>query len=304
MLVADGSVTLTSIAFGAYLGITWTGRHSLEMSLLTDSERDPYAARSGTATIVLSFSATLASTLLLAAFSEQSRHVYWLYGALCIFGALFLGKAIPHTEPVALKAPMAVIRQPRFIACMPLFFLESGLFGIGQAMAATGASNALGAASHYGWVSTVAGLAGGLALYFTRKSRNVDNRTHWFGGACLVMAAAYLLLGASAWVPALYIAHSLLRAAGAPFLAASQQVLNQCMLDIRGELPDRIFARELTLWVLRMAALGMFWMIAGLLSQGQLLVVGSMLLAAAMATEYVLGKTLFGNKHPELEQAA
>ncbi|HZW20685.1 hypothetical protein [Noviherbaspirillum sp.] len=293
LLVADGSVALTAIAFGSYLGMTWTGRHALEMSLLADSERDPYAARSGTATIVLSFSATLASTVLLAAFSEQSRYVYWLYGAFCIFGALFLGKAIPPTDPVVLKAPLAVIRQPRFIACLPIFFLESGLFGISQAMAATGASNALGVASHFGWVTTVAGLAGGAALYITRKKRNKDNRAHWFGGACLVMSASYLLLGASAWIPALYIVHSMMRAAGAPFLAASQQVLNQCTLDIRGELADRIFARELVLWVLRMAALFLFWGLAMVLTPLHLFLAGSAFLAGAMATEYAIGRALF-----------
>lgn len=134
----------------------------------------PLAALQGA---IGSFGATLASTLLLATFSEQSRYVYWLYGALCIFGALFLGKAIPHTEPVSLKAPLAVIRQPRFIACMPIFFLESGLFGISQAMAATGASNALGVASHYGWVSTVAGLAGAAFLAAAMATEYVIGRS-------------------------------------------------------------------------------------------------------------------------------
>ncbi|OWW22583.1 hypothetical protein [Noviherbaspirillum denitrificans] len=293
LLTADGSVALTAIAFGAYLGITWTGRHALEMSLLADAERDAYAARSGTAMIVLSFSATLASTLLLASFSEQSRYVYWLYGALCLFGALFLGKAIPRTEPVTLKDPLAVIRQPRFIACMPIFFLESGLFGISQAMTATGASSALGVASHYGWVTTAAGLAGGAALYMTRKMRNKDNRAHWFGGACLAMSASWLLLGASAWIPLLYIVHSVARAAGSPFLAASQQVLNQCTLDIRGTLADRIFARELVLWMLRMTALFLFWGLALVLTPRQLFLAGAAFLAAAMATEYAIGKALF-----------
>jgi len=303
LLAADGSVALTAIAFGAYLGLTWTARHSLEMSLLEDHERDPYAARTGTATIVLSVASTLAATLLLAASAEQSRYVYWWYAALCIAGALFLGKSIPHTAPVSLKAPLSVLRQPRFIACLPLFFLESGLFGIGLAMASTGASNALGVASHYGWVSTLAGLAGGMALYVTRKNRNTANRAQWFGGSCLVMAVAYLLLGASAWIPALYIVHSVLRAAGSPFLGASQAVLNQCTLDIRGDLADRIFAREFVLWVLRLIALCLFWGLAKLLQPMQLLVVGSTLLAAAMATEYVIGKTLFW-RVPVAEQAA
>lgn len=304
LLVADGSVALTAIAFGAYLGMTWTGRHALEMSLLVDADRDRYAARSCTATIILGFGATLVATLLLASFSEQSRTVYWLYGALCIFGALFLGKAIPHTEPVALKAPLSVIRQPRFIACLPIFFLESGLFGISQAMAATGASNALGVPSHYGWVSTVAGLAGGVALYVTRKKRNVDNRAQWFGGACLAMSMSWLLLGASAWIPALYIVHSVMRAAGTPFLGASQHVLNQCTLDIRGELADRIFARELVLWVLRMASLFLFWGLAMVLKPIHLFLAGSAFLAGAIATEYVIGKALFWNSAASARQAA
>lgn len=34
----------------------------------------------------------------------------------------------------------------------------------------------------------MAGLAGGVAPYITRKKRNKDNRAHWFGGACLAMA--------------------------------------------------------------------------------------------------------------------
>ena len=303
LLVADGSVALTAIAYGAYLGLTWTARHSLEMLLLPDEERDVYAARTGTATIVLGVATTFAATLLLAAFTEQSRHVYWLYAALCIFGALFLGKDIPDTKPVKLTLTLSVVTQPRFTACLPLFFLESGLFGISQAMASTGASHALRTASHYGWVSTAAGLAGGIALYFTRKNRNRDNRAHWFGAACGVMALSYLLLGASAWLPALYIAHSVLRAAGSPFLGASQQVLNQCTLDIRGELADRIFARELVLWMLRMAALGLFWMLAEALSSTQLLVVGSCLLAAAMLTEYAVGRALFWNKGEGLRAA-
>lgn len=305
LLVADGSVALTAIAFGSYLGLTWTGRHALEMTLLADTDRDPYAARSGTATVMLSFAATFGATLLLTAFSEQSRTVYWLYAGLCLFGALFLGRALPGTPPVMLKAPLAVIRQPRFIACMPIFFLESGLFGISQAMNASGAIKALSAASHFGWVTTLAGLAGGLALYFTRKARHVGNRAGWFGAACMVMGFSYLLLGASAWLPALYIVHSVLRAAGAPFLGASQQVLNQCTLDIRGELADRIFARELVLWVLRMTTLVAFWALAGVLSPSQLLVAGSGFLAAAMATEYLIGKNLFwSGKTAQAAQAA
>ena len=304
ILAGDGTVATMAIAYGSFIGMTWSARHSLEMSLLQDAERDSYAAHAVTTMIILGVVSTLTATLVLAVSAERSDCVYWLYGALCVLGASFLGKAIPDTPHVCLKAPLSVMRQPRFLACLPLFFLESGLFGISQAMASAGAVNALGTASRFGWVATLAGLAGGVALYLTRKSRQVQNRTHWFGGACVVVALSFMLLGASAWVPALYIAHTVLRAAGTPFLSASQQVLNQCTLDIRGDLSDRIFAREFMLWVLRMVSLSLFWALANALSPLQLLVAGSGLLAGATGMEYVIARTLFGKSRAALEQAA
>lgn len=304
LLVCDGSVRLTAIAFGAFVGMTAGARHVLEMSLLHDADRDGYAARTGTVAVVCGVATTLAATLLLAALAEQSRYVFWLYGALCILGALLLGKALPDTPPVALKAPLAVVRQPQFVACLPMFFLESGLFGISQAMAAAGAVTALGSASNFGWVATVAGLAGGVALYVTRKSRNVQNRTQWLGGACLVVSLSFVLLGASVWVPALFVAYSVLRAAGLPFLTASQQVLTQRTLDIHGELADRIFARELVLWGLRMGSLLLFWLLSTALPATGLLVVGASLLAAATAMQYLIGKNLFWARNAQSGQAA
>jgi len=305
LLVAGrGSVGTMAVAYGAFTGLTWGARHSLEMSLLRDEERDSYASHSVTAAVALGVAATFVSTLVLAGFAEQSRTLYRLYGVACIAGALLLGKAIPETEPVSLKNPLAVIRQPQFIACLPLFFLESGLFGVTQAMASAGAANALSSASRFGWVATVAGLVGGVALYFTRQSRDVQNRVPWLGASCLVVALSFVLLGASAWVPVLYIAYSVLKAAGQPFLSASEQVLNQRTLDIEGALSDRIFAREFVLWALRMASLGLFWGLAMLLAPLQLLVVGSTLLAAAAGMEYVIGKTLFWNGNGVAEQAA
>lgn len=304
ILGGEGTVATMAIAYGAFIGMTWSARHSLEMSLLQDAERDRYAAHSVTTMIVLGVVATLIATLVLAGSAERSEYVYWLYGALCVLGAVFLGKSVPDTAPVSLTAPLSVLRQPRFIACLPLFFLESGLFGISQAMASAGAVHALGSASRFGWVATVAGLVGGGALYITRKSRSVHNRAHWFGGASLVVGLAFALLGASAWIPALYIAYTVLRAAGMPFLSASQQVLNQCTLDIRGELSDRIFARELVLWMLRMVSLGLFWGLANVLSPLHLLVAGSALLAAATGMEYAIGKTMFWKSGATAQQPA
>jgi hypothetical protein len=304
ILLCDRSVTLLAIAYGSFIGLTWGARHSLEMSLLSDAERDGYAAHSGTVTVVLGIAATLVATLLLAGWAEQSRYVYLFYGAICVAGALVFGNTIPDTPPVSIKDPLSVIRQPEFIACLPLFFLESGLFGVSQALASAGAVKALGSASHFGWVSSVAGLAGGVALYFTRKNRDVENRTHWLGGACLVVAFSFVLLGASAWIPALYVGYSVLKAAGGPFLSASEQVLNQRTLDIRGALSDRIFAREFVLWLLRMVSLAMFWALANLLSPTHLLAAGSMLLAVATGMEYVIGQSLFWNAGKAVKSAA
>lgn len=293
LLLGDGSVSALALAFGCFLGMTWSARHALEMALMHNHERDGYAAHAVTTMMVPALLATLAATLVLARFGQQAEHVYWLYGALCLLGAALLGRGIPDTEPIVLKQPLAVLRQPQFIACLPLFFLESGLFGISQAMASAGAVQALGSASQFGWVATAAGVAGGCALYATRKRRDIGNRAGWLGAACLMVGLSFALLGASAWLPALFVVHAILRAAGMPFLSASQQVMNQCTLDVRGALYDRIFARELVLWVLRMSSLGLFWLLALALTPLQLLVTGSTLLVAATGLEYLLGRSLF-----------
>lgn len=304
ILASDGSVAALAIGYGAFLGVTWCARHSLEMSFLEDADRDRYSANSVAATIVLSVAATLAATLILAGSAEKSHYIYWLYGGLSVLGAVLLGRSLPHTEPVSLKDPLAVIRQPQFIACLPLFFLESGLFGITQAMGSVGAVKALSSASHFGWVTTLAGLVGGVALYLTRRSRDVANRVQWLGGACLVVGFAFVLLGASAWLPSLYIGYTVLRAAGMPFLSASEHVLNQRTLDIHGDLSDRIFARELVLWVLRMISLCVFWALAAVLSPSSLLVLGSAFLALATGMEYLIGKNLFWKGGAVAEQPA
>ncbi len=296
ILFGHGSVASMALAFGAFLGLTWGGRHWLEMSLLGDIERDRYAVRSGTVTVVSAVATTLLASLLLllAGGAEQGRYVYPLYGTLAVIGGLLLGGAIPDTAPVSLDRPLAVIRQPQFLACLPLFFLESGLFGLSQALGSAGAVKALGSASQFGWIATLAGLVGAAALYLTRKTRDRHNRSHWLGGSCLVVAVSFVLLGASVWVPALYIGYSVLKAAGGPFLAASEQVLNQRTLDIRGRLSDCIVAREFVLWILRMLSLLLFWALAATLPPNTLLVAGSLLLALATGTEYLIGKAWFG----------
>jgi hypothetical protein len=298
ILFGGGSVATMAIAYGSFLGLTWGARHSLEMSLVHDGQRDGYAAHSGTLSVVFGIATTLVATIVLSSTGNDSDYVYWLYGGMCLLGALVFGNDIPDTEPVSLKDPISVIRQPEFIACLPLFFLESGLFGVSQALASAGAVKALGTATTFGWVSTAASLAGGVALYFTRKGRDVNNRANWLGGSCLVVGVSFVLLGASAWIPALFIIHSVVKSAGGPFLAASEQVLNQRTLDIKGELSDRIFARELVLWVLRMLALFMFWALANHLSATHMLAVGSTLLALATGMMFVTGQALLGKGRP------
>lgn len=304
LLFGGGSVAALGIAFGSFIGLTWGARHWLEMSLLRDSERDAYAAHSGAVTVGLGVLATLAATLLLTQSGAHSAWVYRAYGVACVLGAFLFGNRLPRTMPVSLHQPLAVIRQPEFLACLPLFFLESGLFGIGQSLASAGAARALGSASHFGWVATMAGVAGGAALYVTRKKRDISNRAHWLGASCFVVGLSFVLLGASVWVPALFVAHSVLKAAGGPFLAASEQVLNQRTLDIRGALSDRIFAREAVLWVLRMLSLFLFWGLTSRLSPTAVLLAGSALLAVATGMEYVIGRNLFWSGRPALETTA
>jgi len=306
ILFGHGSVASMALAFGAFLGLTWGARHWLEMSLLRDAERDSYAAHSGAVTVVSGVATTLLASLLLllAGGAEQGRYVYPLYGALAVIGGLLLGGAIPDTLPLSLDRPLAVLRQRQFLACLPLFFLESGLFGLSQALGSAGAVKALGSASQFGWVATLAGLVGGAALYLTRKTRDMRNRSYWLGASCAVVAASFLLLGASVWMPALYVGYSVLKAAGGPFLAASEQVLNQRTLDIRGRLSDCIVAREFVLWILRMLSLLLFWAMAGMLPPNALLVVGASLLALATGMEYLIGKTWFGYDDAAASRAA
>lgn len=287
---ADGRPDVLAASFGLFLGLGWGARHWLELTLLADDERDPYAAHATVLTVAVSLVTTLAVTLLLQHGGERLGPVYALYAIVCVLAAVLSVRHIPETPPIRLQAPWAVVRQPAFVACLPLFFLESGLFGVSQVLGASGAVRALGKASHYGWVATAATLAGGIALFMLRRHRQPHNRERWMALACIGVTTAFVLLGASAALPALYVAHLVLQAAVAPFWQASEQVLNQRTMDIQGALSDRIVARESTLWLFRMLGLGGFWWVAGGLTDTQLLVLGSGLLALAALLEFLLGR--------------
>jgi hypothetical protein len=293
LLSGNESVAVMAAVFGLFLGLTWSARYWLEMSVLTDSQRDSYASRSGALAVAGGIIATLVATLFLSKTGNSSQALYRLYGGVCFVAAFVLGRNVTEAPMVAAKNPFAVIAQPEFRNCLPLFFLESGLLGVGGAVGSVGAAMSLGSASDLGWVSSVAGLTGAAALYVTRKSRGVHNRSGWLGWSCLAIAISFVLLGASAWLPGLFVAHSILRSAAGPFLNASEHVLNQRALDIRGELVDRIVARDAVMWVMRMSSLLGFWWLSSTMSPPHLLAVGSAILALGAAAEYAIGQTWF-----------
>jgi hypothetical protein len=293
LVSGNESVALMAAVFGLFLGLTWSARYWLEMSILTDVQRDSYASRSGALAVAGGIVATLVATLFLAHTGNSSQALYRLYGAVCLVAAFVLGRNVTEAPMVAARNPFAVIVQPEFRNCLPLFFVESGLLGVGGAVGSVGAAMSLGSASDLGWVSSVAGLAGAAALYVTRKSRGVHNRSGWLGWSCLAVAISFVLLGASAWLPALFVAHSILRSAAGPFLNASEHVLNQRAMDIQGELVDRIVARDMVMWVMRMGSLLGFWWLSCAMSPILILEVGSAILALGAATEYAIGLTWF-----------
>jgi hypothetical protein len=189
-----------------------------------------------------------------------------------------------------LQAPLDVVKQQGFKACLPLYFLESGMLGIGMVLGAGGAAQALGQVSHYGWVSVVATVVGAAALFAMRRKRHSGNRVRWMGLACIGISTGHLLLGASVLHPALYVLHLLLIACVQPFWQASEQVLNQRAMDLQGALADRIVVRESVLGVFRLVALGLFWLLIRNWTPVTVLLVGTALMALAAASEWALGR--------------
>lgn len=294
LLSGNQSIWAVSFAFGSFLGLSWSARHWLEMHLLDDSQRDAYASHAGALAVAGGIVATLLATVLLSRSGDSARLLYALYGAACLLAAWRLGRGMPETPMQPLKAPLALIKQPDFLACLPLFFLESGLFGLGQAITSIGASRAMGSAAALGTVATVAGLAGGVGLYLSARKRDLDNRATWLGGSCLAMAIAFLFLAGSAWIPGLFLIHLVAKAAAGPFLSASEHVLNQKALDIAGDLSDRIVVREVTLWLLRMVSLLGFWALSTTMPPAAMLATGAVLVAMAVALEYLAAQAWFG----------
>ncbi|MEX8495695.1 hypothetical protein, partial [Sphaerotilus sp.] len=138
--------------------------------------------------------------------------------------------------------------------------------------------------------ASAATVLGALALYTLRRRRHAGNRLRWMALAALGMVVAHTLLGASVWHPALYVVHLLTLAAVQPFWAASEQVLNQRVLDLDGALADRIVVREGVLWAFRMLALGGFWWCVQGWSPMRVLLLGAGLMAVAVVLEWAVGR--------------
>ncbi|MEX8495830.1 hypothetical protein, partial [Sphaerotilus sp.] len=194
LLPVAGHVPLLALAVGMFMGLTWGARHWLELSLLSDADRDRYAAHTTVWTVFAGLSATLLVTLFLSLMGERPEAVYRSYAALALVAAVWVPRQLPDTPPIHWDAPWRVVRQPGFAACLPLYGLESGLLGIGMVLGASGAVQALGVVSHYGWTASAATVLGALALYTLRRRRHAGNRLRWMALAALGMVVAHTLL--------------------------------------------------------------------------------------------------------------
>jgi nitrate/nitrite transporter NarK len=287
---SDGRPMLLAIAVGGFIGLSWAARHRIELGLIDDHERDGYAANAIVLSVLASLGTTAIVSLLLTWSDEARLGVLLFYAAIAVAGLLLAVRGLPETEPLRLENPRAVLRQRGYRDSLLLYLLQSGLFGIGLMMSASGAIEALGKASHYGWSVTAATLVGAAGLWALRHRRHAANRDRTMAYAVAGIVVAQLLLGASAWLPALFVLHLLTQAAVQPFWQASEQVLNQRAMDIQGALVDRIAAREVTLWAFRVLLLGGFWLGVHALSAQAVLAIGATLMALSTALEYAVGR--------------
>ncbi|MDP4301185.1 hypothetical protein [Leptothrix discophora] len=285
---------LLALAVGGFIGLAWAGRHWIELRLVEDAGRDRYAAHVTVTSVIVSLVAMALSSLWLTWAGdgpEAARGLYLGHAGLAAIGALATVRRLPSTPPIRLHQPWALTRQPGWRASMRLYGLSSVMFAVGTVMSASGAMQALGKASHYGWVATLATLAGAVGLWALRHRRHAGNRVRSMAWACLGLASAHILLGASAWVPALYVLHLVMQAGISPFWQASEQVLHQRAMDFHGSLADRIAMREAGLWLFRMIALGGFWLVMHGADPVTILASGAGLMALATTLEFLIGRS-------------
>jgi len=288
---ADGRPWVLALATGGFLGISWGARHRLELSLLQDAQRDSYATHVTVLTVFSSLLATLAVAGMLTWLDEAPVAIYASYALLALPGVFWAGRQVPETPAMGLQSPWKVVRHKAFLACLPLYFLESGLLGMAMVLGASGAVSSLGHASRYGWVASAATVVGAIALLALRRHRHDGNRIGWMGAAGSVLAVGQGMLGASVWWPGFYILHLLLLAAVQPFWLASEQVLNQRVMDLQGSLADRIAIREVVLWLFRLGGLGLFWWLLQDWPPQRTLMLGAALMALTTILEWALGRS-------------
>ncbi len=284
-----GHTEWLALVVGGFIGLTWGARHWLELSLLADAQRDRYATVVSATSVLSSLIGSLLASTVLSGSGESAQALYGAYALVALWGAWWAPRRLPTLPPLGLVAPRVVVRQPAYWRALPLYFLESGLWGMAMVLGASGAVRALGAASHFGWISSLATVLGALALLALRKQRHGANRVRWMGAAAVGMALAHTALGASVWWAGFFVLHLLTQAVAHPFWMASEQVLNQRVLDLHGAIVDRIVLRELTLWALRLLTLGVFWATVQGWPWERTLVLGAAFMAAVTLMEWALG---------------
>jgi len=288
-----GEPQLQACAMGGYLGVSWCARHSLELGLLRDEERDLYASQVTAWTVTSSLLTTALVSVVMLQSPDETRALYAFYGLLAMAGVVLAGRRLPEAPAAHLDAPWALMRQPAYRRCLPLYGMESGLWGINIVTGASGAVQVLEKTSTFAGLVSLATLAGAVSLWVMRHRRHSGNRARWMGLACIGMVVAHAMVAvAVAWPqwPLIYGVHLLLLAAVTPFWQASEQVLNQRLMDLNGTLADRIAVREITLWGFRFAGLWLFWWAFGTWSPAHLLMLSTALTVTCLVLEWWISR--------------
>jgi hypothetical protein len=280
-------------AMGGYIGMSWCARQSLELGLLRDEERDLYASQVTAWTVTASLLTTALVSVVLLQAADETRALYAFYSILAMVGVVLAGRRLPAAPAAHLDAPWAVMRQPAYRRCLPLYGLESGLWGINIVTGASGAVQVLEKTSTFAGLVSLATVAGAVSLWVMRHRRHAGNRLRWMGLACIGMVVAHAMVAvAVAWPqwPLIYGIHLLLLAAVTPFWQASEQVLNQRLMDLHGSLADRIAVREISLWGFRFSGLWVFWWLFGHWTPAHLLMLSTALVVLCLMLEWWISR--------------
>ena len=302
-----GEPVLQACAMGSYIGLSWCARQSLELGLLRDEERDLYASQVTTWTVTSSLLTTALVSFVLLQTPDETRALYAFYTLLAMVGVVFAGRRLPQSPAAHLDAPWAVMRQPTYRRCLPLYGLESGLWGINIVTGASGAVQVLEKTSTFAGLVSLATLVGAASLWVMRHRRHAGNRARWMGLACVGMVVAHAMVAVAVnwpqW-PLIYGLHLLLLAAVTPFWQASEQVLNQRLMDLNGTLADRIAVREITLWGFRFTGLWVFWWLFSSWTPAHLLMLSTALTMTCFVLEWWIARHWLSQDAPLTQGSA